>query len=382
MLEGFTLIFILAIMGGIIAYLGDELGYKLGKKRLSIFGLRPKHTSTLISIFSGVIVVAVTMTFLSVASTNVRTALFGMEKLKKELQNMSSEVLSKSAELESAKNQLFQSEKELLEANVERDKANEHLDKVELASKQAYTDLAKYQNESRRLGVLRDNLQLEVSQLEITTQELQKGISDLRAGQVLFRANQVIYSGVIKAGQSEEETEDDLQNLLAYANRFVVDKLDLANKGAQIVYVSQDNFSKTVKILMEHNGEMAVRVQAVGNIMTGEPVLTEFFAVSNKNIYQYGQRIYEERVPANIDKNAAEEILVSFLSRLNAKVVQDGLLPDPVTGNVGDIDIPYMLEVVEKIRTTEGAFTITAVASKDIGVLGPLQIIFEINSLP
>jgi len=244
-------------------------------------------------------------------------------------------------------------------------------------------DLARYQQESQRLGVLRDNLQSEVAQLEKTTQDLREGIANLREGEILFRANEVIYSGVIKSGQSREQTEKDLQDLLAYANRFVVDKLNLDNKNLQIVYVSQDNFVKTVQMLMQSSGNnMAIRVQAVGNIMMGEPIFTEFFAVPDKLVYRYGQHIYEERVPGTVDKNSAEEILVSFLSRVNSKAVNDGVLPDPLTGNIGNIDIPYMLEVAEKIRKTQGAFIITAIASKDTYTLGPLQIIFEIRQVP
>lgn len=383
MFEGLTLIFVLAIMGGFIAYLGDNLGYKLGKKRLTIFGLRPKHTSTLMSILSGVIVVAVTMTFLSIASTNVRTALFGMDKLKKEIGQMSSEIEEKSEELDLARKQLARSGQDIEQANIERDKANAHLSQVELASQQAYMDLAVYQQESQLLGVLRDNLQSEVAQLEKTTDDLREGIASLREGQILFRTNEVIYSGILKSGQSREQTEKDLQDLLAYANRLVVDKLELSNKNSQIVYVSQENFSNTVQTLMQNNGSsMAVRVQAVGNILIGEPIFTEFFAVPDKLIYSYGQHIYSERVPISADKNAAEEILVSFLSRVNNKAVNDGLLPDPVTGNVGNIDIPYMLEVAEKIRRIDGAFIITAIASKDTYTLGPLQVIFEIRQVP
>ncbi len=42
---GVTLVFIIAVMGGLIAFIGDKLGTKVGKRRLSIFGLGPKHTS-------------------------------------------------------------------------------------------------------------------------------------------------------------------------------------------------------------------------------------------------------------------------------------------------------------------------------------------------
>ncbi|MBQ7630297.1 MAG: DUF3084 domain-containing protein, partial [Selenomonadaceae bacterium] len=44
-MEGIYLIIVMIITGGAIAFIGDKLGTKIGKKRLSIFGLRPRHTS-------------------------------------------------------------------------------------------------------------------------------------------------------------------------------------------------------------------------------------------------------------------------------------------------------------------------------------------------
>ena len=58
---GAQLILIIAIMGGAIAFLGDKLGSKIGKKRLTIFGLRPHYTSILMTIITGIAVAAATM---------------------------------------------------------------------------------------------------------------------------------------------------------------------------------------------------------------------------------------------------------------------------------------------------------------------------------
>ena len=42
---GWIMLFVLAIMGGIIAYLGDKIGSRVGKRKIKLFGLRPKYTS-------------------------------------------------------------------------------------------------------------------------------------------------------------------------------------------------------------------------------------------------------------------------------------------------------------------------------------------------
>ena len=75
---GWIMLFVLAIMGGIIAYLGDKIGSRVGKRKIKLFGLRPKYTSILVTILTGISIAAVTLGVMSVLSENVRIALFGM----------------------------------------------------------------------------------------------------------------------------------------------------------------------------------------------------------------------------------------------------------------------------------------------------------------
>ena len=48
MFIGIAMFFVLMLMGGLIAFLGDKIGSKVGKKRMTLFGLRPKYTSCLL----------------------------------------------------------------------------------------------------------------------------------------------------------------------------------------------------------------------------------------------------------------------------------------------------------------------------------------------
>lgn len=67
--------FILFVMGGVTAYMGDRLGSYIGKKRHSTFGLRPRHTAMLWTVVSGgVIAVGTLLLFVGLNST-FKTAL-------------------------------------------------------------------------------------------------------------------------------------------------------------------------------------------------------------------------------------------------------------------------------------------------------------------
>src|SRR6476619_1887276 len=54
------LILLLLALCGFIAYIGDLLGRRLGKKRLSVFGLRPQHTAVLLTVVTGIIIAGMT----------------------------------------------------------------------------------------------------------------------------------------------------------------------------------------------------------------------------------------------------------------------------------------------------------------------------------
>ena len=56
MFIGIAMFFVLMLMGGLIAFLGDKIGSKVGKKRMTLFGLRPKYTSVIVTIISGILI--------------------------------------------------------------------------------------------------------------------------------------------------------------------------------------------------------------------------------------------------------------------------------------------------------------------------------------
>ncbi|MBI3912249.1 MAG: DUF3084 domain-containing protein [Armatimonadetes bacterium] len=75
-----VLLFFLAVCG-LIAYLGDLIGRRLGKRRLSLFGLRPRHTAVLVTIITGVLIAGVSLASAFGVSRNVRIAVLHGERL-------------------------------------------------------------------------------------------------------------------------------------------------------------------------------------------------------------------------------------------------------------------------------------------------------------
>jgi len=78
-------ILLLLILGGILSTLGDRLGTRVGKARLSIFKLRPKSTAVLITVFTGSIISAISFATMVVFDRDFRVGLFQLEDIREKI---------------------------------------------------------------------------------------------------------------------------------------------------------------------------------------------------------------------------------------------------------------------------------------------------------
>lgn len=78
-----SIIFILVTIAvsGFVAWAGDTLGRVLGKKRIALFGLRPRNTSIAIAVITGMLITALTITVMAFASDTVRKMLLEMDQI-------------------------------------------------------------------------------------------------------------------------------------------------------------------------------------------------------------------------------------------------------------------------------------------------------------
>jgi uncharacterized protein (DUF3084 family) len=148
-LGGVILIIVLTIAGGMIAYAGDRIGMKVGRKRLSIFGLRPKYTSMVITIITGVVIAGCTLLVLSLASENVRIALFEIRELQDSLAAANTDLDAKMAEVDvlSARVKEVADEYDALEAKFEA--ANQELERVSQERERALLELSRVESDLR-----------------------------------------------------------------------------------------------------------------------------------------------------------------------------------------------------------------------------------------
>ena len=99
-MTGWLLILSLLLLGGILSTLGDRLGTRVGKARLSIFKLRPKSTAVLITVFTGSIISAISFAMMVAFNSQLRVGLF-------ELEDIQAKITEREKELKKLEKNLF-----------------------------------------------------------------------------------------------------------------------------------------------------------------------------------------------------------------------------------------------------------------------------------
>lgn len=150
-LVAWLMVAVFCVVGAVIAYFADALGRTLGKKRASLWGLRPRHTAAVLTTGAGFLIPLVTVGLLWIVSADVRTIL-------REGSRAAAERDRKVKELVEVQQLVSAREKEAEEIGRQRDRAQRDLDR-------SRADLAKSAIEAKRLNAEAKRLAADAARL-------------------------------------------------------------------------------------------------------------------------------------------------------------------------------------------------------------------------
>lgn len=405
-MEGIYLIVVMIITGGAIAFIGDKLGTKVGKKRLSIFGLRPRHTSMIITVVTGGLITALSIGFMALISQNVRTALFGMDELRQtmnstlaELDDATNNLFKAQEEFEQANNNLKESKTEIASLKTEQEELRAESDRLKEGNEQleaTNSELAA-QNENlsgtnaaleadnKKLGEFNvtltadneklsgDNQKLTADNTELEERNirLREGLIAIREGDITLRAGEVLASGVIRGGRTGEEISADINALAEQATQNLIRRFggdeDLS------VWIYQPELHRIIDEIESSGRDMVLRISAAGNLVRGEPVRTKLEIFPNELIFKDGEQILSKTYDIS-EEAQPEMVLQDFLTEINRIATERGILTDPLTGSVGRMEGTQLYEVLDKLLDAKGRIQLTATARDETYSQGPLRL--------
>lgn len=378
---GIRLMLIMAVVGGIIAYIADKLGTQIGKKKMTIFGLRPKHTAILLTVISGMLISLVSIAVVTISSESARTALFGMEKIQKELKALNAEKEQASMALTVARGNVAEKNAKIaaldqqIKASIE---AKERMEN-ELAGVNEKYNAAQAEVES--LSQAKLQLTNDISKLEKITESLHKGIINLREGKVFYRAGEVVYATVLKGGMGATKNKEQISWMLENANQAALQRLGdlMPEKPIQVIWISKEFVDDATNVLNKNNKDYLCRLRTIANIMVGELVVCELEMMENKLIYPKGGEVFSANYDAKAMQMTPDQAILEFLTNVNHASVAAGVMPDPVTGKVGNIDAETIVQATNQIKSCNGRFKVIAYARGNITTAGPVWVTIQVK---
>lgn len=325
---GLALIFTLAIVGGVIAYIGDRLGMKIGRKKLTLFGLRPRHTSILITIVTGVIIASASIGVLTIVSQDVRTALFRMKEIQEEL-------VTVQTSYEEMRYQRDEAQQDLQTAQTALAQAQEDYNRVIRDLEQAMADV-----ESQRLAIAENEEIIAgmveyITELEAEAQRLEADIATLmdyyfafhqmQGANIAFNASEVISAVVIEPNKTREEIRLVIEDFLAEVDDIAYRRSARASEGDyRAIYVRPGVTDVVVEELYLADRAVIVRAVSESNTIPGIPVVVYLEIFPDQLVFAKNTVLVERTWDPQND-SAIDRTILEMLGQANIAAIDAGV---------------------------------------------------------
>jgi uncharacterized protein (DUF3084 family) len=245
-----SLVFValMILMTGVMAWLGDMLGRYLGKKRIKLGPLRPKHTAALLTALAGSGGALVLVLILMASAEPVRVWIISGNQVR--------------AELAEARQELASAQTRLRESSEQAKKVNDKLNEQGERLKQAREDGSKLTLENLRLARTSDGLRKEISVQQVkaakTLAEAQKAraglvaaqaeVKDLETAASTIKGNNVKYAAEnYRLTMANTNLEEQAEELTVVRRRLESETKELKESIQRL----QDNFDSTSRVQRE-----------------------------------------------------------------------------------------------------------------------------------
>jgi uncharacterized protein (DUF3084 family) len=296
--SGWLLILALLLLGGVLSTLGDRLGSKVGKARLSLLGMRPRRTAVVITVLTGSLISAISLGLMLLVSDRLRTGLFELDQLERRLRD--------------GREALERSQRELGAAEEDRAQARKQLGMVETQAQALRKELAPLQEQRRQLELERDRLTQDIgtkdadirrnrdelarlnSRISAGARELQQletNLIALRRGDVVISSGQPLEIAKVRI-ERPEQAKLVIEALLRQTNINVYQRvLPGQTPNRQILLVPRSDITKLEGILSKR-GDWVVSLISAANVLKGERQVVAFPDVRrNRQVVKAGEQL-------------------------------------------------------------------------------------------
>ena len=288
-MTGWLLLLSLLILGGVLSTLGDRLGSRVGKARLSLFGLRPRQTAVVITVLTGSLISALSLGLMLLVSRQLRVGLF-------ELNDLEARLRSSRSDLKGSRKAQRKARQQLEEARADEIKARKILADAQARAGELRSTLRPLQEQTRRLEAERQRLSQDVrnrdaeiqrtddelravrqriSSGEAELQQLEKNLIALRRGDVAISSGQPLATVTLKLDRPDQARQV-IDQVLREANLQAFQKvLPEQAPDRQIILVPRQDIERLEQAIRKP-GTWVVLLRSAANVLRGESVVYAF----------------------------------------------------------------------------------------------------------
>ncbi len=400
-MSGWLLILALLALGGVLATLGDRLGSRVGKARLSLFNLRPRNTAVLITVLTGSLISAVSLGLMLAVSERLRVGLFELDTLQQKLRDSRTTLQRSEAALGRSRLEQGRAEQELRRAERGRQESRRQLAAVELQARRLRGELQPLQAQRQQLLEQRTRLSRDIrtkdqdirrteaelarvrQQIAASETEL-KGLEDkliaLRRGDVVISSGQPLATAKVTV-RNTSQAKEVIEALLRQANLNAFQRV-LPGEAAnlQILLVPRQDIAK-LEGMLGKGGSWVVSILSAANVLRGERQVLGFPDLRpNRQVIRQGDLM------ASTVLEGGERTTEQVRSRLNlllaasfAKAQRQGSIADGVQFDVATFN-RLGRELTE--RPAGQAVTLEALALRDADTPDPIVLELRLSGSP
>jgi len=321
------------LMGGIIAYNGDLIGRKFGKRRLSLFGLRPKHTAILITSLTGVFISAITtgVIFLLVPPVN-RVILQGEQALRDNLrykrmnaslllarQDAEARLAQKQADLAQTQKELLSSQQQLLSKQAEIKQAQQRLYRIQQALAHAQADIRAARAETRQLttrNAILNRMNRELAEGNLQLAEQNKNLTE--TNRALKQENTGLLERNLRLTKQNQEAEQQ--------NKEIADQnLKLIRENGNLLKVNKSLRDENYE-LAARNEELEKRNQRLVAVSRALYGTEEAFKMvrTRRVVIHGGEELARTIIPAGTSREEVRKTILNLMEEANRVALAKG----------------------------------------------------------
>ncbi|MUL36645.1 DUF3084 domain-containing protein [Gloeocapsopsis dulcis] len=348
MTTGYILVAAILILGGVIATVGDRLGTRVGKARLSLFNLRPRNTAVVITILTGSIISASTLAILFAADERLRTGVFELEEIQSELRDRRQQLEATTEEKTQVQQALVQARTEQRaeqrEAQRREAEAQQRLEAINESLQTARAQQAQTQAQLNRTQARQAQTQ---AQLNRTQEQLSQVSAQFQQAQTRLRT----------VSQRAKELRAEIQQVQAELQQLTEQRDQLR---AQIAKRDQE-IAKLDESITQRDQVIAQRESLLKQLETQQNYLEQeaqnlernLQVLRRGNVALFRGQVLAGGVVRIVDPKAARQAVDQLLGEANRTAVrftQPGIEQNEQVVNISAAQVDQLIKQIDDGR--------------------------------